>query len=1061
MSRSLIILSLLGTISLACFAGVVNLFGKETKTSRIEDPSWLKPLKYRSIGPAWGGRVSRAAGVAGNPNLYFAATASGGVWRSKNGGTRWKPVFDDQPTSSIGSIAIAPSDPNVIYVGSGEANIRGNVAAGNGIYKSTDGGTTWQHVWKQEGQIGTMVVHPKDPDIAYAAVLGHAFGPNPERGIYRTMDGGKSWKQILSKDPDTGASDVAIDVSNPRILFAGLWQARRKPWTMTSGGPGSGLYQSRDGGDSWKQLKEGLPNGMWGKVGVAVAPSDGRRVYALIEAEEGGLFRSDDGGKKWTRINGDRKLRQRAWYYSTITVHPANPDELWCPQVPMLRSIDGGKAFAFVEGIHHGDHHDIWFDPYNPKRMIGANDGGVDISHDGGETWYAPPLPISQFYHVSVDNRKPFYVSGALQDIGTAQGPSNNLSEEGIHYTDWYGVGGGEAGWVVSDPSNPNIVYAGEYMGYISRYDHRTRQAQNVSIYPENASGLGGESLIYRFQWTAPIVISPHDSRVVYHAANVLFRTDDGGQTWDAISPDLTRNDKSKQKWSGGPITGDNTGVEVYCTIFAVAESPLEAGLIWVGSDDGLVHITRDAGKNWEDVTANIPEIPEWGTVRMIEASHFQAGTAYLAVDAHRLDNMEPYLYRTSDFGKTWERLDGQLPRDIYLHAVREDPISPGLLYVGSEQGVVFTRNDGEVWHSLRLNLPTVAVHDLQVKEDSLVLGTHGRSVWIFEDLHVLRKFEAKLAENQTHLFTAPAAIRWSYSSDYKGGFSEGSAKGENPPQGAFIYYWLKEKPDGAINLEVLDSEGILVRSLSSEPMVLTGFTEYTDEEKKVLDEWVLPTKEGVNRAVWDLRWNGAEMFEGGILDFGYPRIGPMALPGEYTLRLKVDGKVHTEKLLLEPDPRQQVEEADLREQLSFALEVRDSITKLTRTVKRIREIRMRLKTHSELLEGNELSGAAGRLIEALDRLEGRLHNSKAVIAYDILAQEGGAKLYARLDAISMWANSADGAPPQGARELFALQREEVDRSRQELDRFLESDLSEYNREATKLKLPVIYLGGE
>jgi photosystem II stability/assembly factor-like uncharacterized protein len=543
------------------------------KPVKPESPKEFKALKYRNIGPAAGGRVSRAAGVPGNPLLYYAATASGGVWMSGDGGTTWKSVFDDQPISSIGSIAVAASDPNVIYVGSGEANIRGNVAAGNGIYKSIDGGKSWTHVWHQEGQIGTMVVHPKNADIAYAAVLGHAFGPNPERGVYRTRDGGKSWQQVLKKDSDTGASDVAIDPSNPNTLFAGLWQARRFPWDMTSGGPGSGLYVSRDGGDTWKQLAaHGLPDGIWGKVGVAIAPSDGRRIYALIEAEKGGLFRSDDGGENWELATAHRALRQRAWYYTTLTVHPANPNEVWFPQVPMLKTIDGGKTIEYVKGISHGDHHDIWIDPVDPRRMIVANDGGVDITRNGGANWYDPPLPISQFYHVSVDNRHPYWVAGAMQDLGTAQGPSDSLTG-GIHLTDWHDVGGGEAGHVYSDPSDPNIVYAGEYLGIITRYDHRTKESRNVSAWPENPSGWGGGEMKYRFQWTAPIAGSPSDPKVVYHGAQVIFRTRDGGQKWDPISPDLTRNDKTKQRWTGGPITGDGTGVETYGTVFAIGKA--------------------------------------------------------------------------------------------------------------------------------------------------------------------------------------------------------------------------------------------------------------------------------------------------------------------------------------------------------------------------------------------------------------------------------------------------------------------------------------------------------
>jgi len=612
-------------VCLALFA-LTGVASPESDNAKGGPPE-LKPLKYRLLGPAWGGRVSRVAGVAGDPNTCYAAAASGGVWKSVDGGITWKPVFDEQPISSMGSIAVAPSDPNVIYAGSGEANIRGNVAAGNGIYKSVDAGKTWKHVWKQEGQIGTMVIHPADPDIAFAAVLGHAFGPNPERGVYRTKDGGKTWTPALQKDENTGASDVGLDPSNPNIIFAGFWQTRRSPWSMQSGGPGSSLYVSRDGGDTWTRLDgkekgKGLPDGIWGKVGVAVAPSDGRRVYALIEAEQGGLFRSDDGGETWERANASRLLCQRPWYYSTITVHPANPNEIWFPQVSFVKSIDGGKTLTFVK-IKGWDSHDIWIDPKNPKRMIIGSDAGVDISTDGGENWLGCVLPIGQFYHVSVDNRVPFHVAGALQDIGTAQAPSHSLTTAGIRNVDWHSVGGGEAGWVVSDPTDPDIVYAGEYGGYISRYDHRTGQARNVSIYPEDPSGHGAEDMKYRFQWTAPIVLSPHDAKVIYHAGNVLFKSADGGRTWTAISGDLTRNDKTKQQWSGGPITGDNTGVETYCTIFAVAESPVEPGLIWAGSDDGLVHVTRDGGKTWKNVTAAFKGIPEWGTISMIEPSRY------------------------------------------------------------------------------------------------------------------------------------------------------------------------------------------------------------------------------------------------------------------------------------------------------------------------------------------------------------------------------------------------------------------------------------------------------
>jgi photosystem II stability/assembly factor-like uncharacterized protein len=1021
-------------------------------------PEELKGLKFRLLGPAWGGRVSRAAGIAGDPATYYAASASGGVWKSSDGGLNWKPIFDQQPISSIGSIAVAPSDPNVIYVGSGEANIRGNVAAGDGIYKSVDAGKTWTHVWKQEGQIGTMVVHPRNPNIAVAAVLGHAFGPNAQRGVYRTRDGGKTWEQVLKKDDQTGASDVAIDPSNPNILFAGLWQARRFPWELQSGGPGSGLYTSRDGGDTWKQLTgKGLPAGVWGKVGVAVAPSDGRRVYALIEAEQGGLFRSDDGGENWTRVSANRLLRQRPWYYSTITINPANPDEVWCPQVPMLKSIDGGKTFTIVKGIAHGDNHDLWIDPLNPKRMIGADDGGLNISVDGGETWYQPAIPLGQFYHVSVDSRVPFYVAGAMQDIGTAQGPSNSLRSTGIRNTDWYGVGGGEAGWVVSDPSDPNIVYAGEYGGYISRYDHRSRQIKNVGVYPEDPSGHGAEDMKYRFQWTAPIAVSPHNPKVIYHGGNVLFKSEDGGQTWAAISPDLTRNDKTKQKWSGGPITGDNTGVETYCTIFVIAESPVEKGLIWTGSDDGLVHIKRE-GTDWKNVTAAMPGMPEWGTVSMIEPSRTDAGTAWVVVDAHRLDDMHPYLFKTTDYGATWRRLDSSLPQDVYLHSVRVDTVRPEILYLGTERGVMYSTDGGESWKGLKLNLPTVAVHDLVVKGDSLVVGTHGRSIWTFDHLTVVREMSDKVRQSAAHLFSAPDATRWRFD----GGVSD-KWSGENPPSRATFYYWLKEAPKGEVTVDVIDLQGRVVRTLSSKPVPPPGSGDNLAEAEESAKKTALPKQAGVNAGTWDLTCTGADLIKNAKLDAGNPAVGPLALPGTYTLKLTVDGMTETTHIRVQPDPRSKVSEADLRAQFTQAIAIRDEISRLTRDVRQLQSVRQQLASRNELLQGRpsaaQLIKDSSALIAKLDDLESRFHNPKAEVVYDILAFRGGAKLYSRMSALYDAANDSDGPPTQGVREVFAEQRKELDGHEAELKRLIDDDLASLNAVARKLDLPIV-LGG-
>jgi photosystem II stability/assembly factor-like uncharacterized protein len=977
------------------------------------------------------------------------------VWTSNDGGTTWKSVFDDQPISSIGSIAVAPSDPNVIYVGSGEANIRGNVAAGNGIYKSTDGGKTWTHVWDQEGQIGELVVHPRNADVAFAAVLGHAFGPNQERGVYRTRDGGKTWQQVLKKDADTGGSDVAIDPSNPNILFAGLWQARRFPWDLRSGGPGSGIYVSRDGGDSWKQLTgHGLPEGMWGKVGVAIAPSDGRRIYALIEAEKGGLFRSDNGGETWELATAARALRQRAWYYSTMTVNPVNPNEIWFPQVPMLKTIDGGKTLEYVKGLHHGDNHDVWIDPLDPKRMIAANDGGVDITRNGGATWFAPPLPIAQFYHVSADSRQPYWVAGAMQDIGTAQGPSNSLARN-IALADWHDVGGGEAGWVVSAPDDPNIVYAGEYLGIITRYDYRTREARNVTAWPDNPSGHGAEDMKYRFQWTAPIASSPHDPKVIYHGAQVVLRTRDGGFHWEPISPDLTRNDKAKQKWAGGPITGDNTGVETYDTVFVIAESPKQKGLIWAGTDDGQVQVTNDDGKNWKNVTSSMSGLPEWGTVSMIEPSPFDANTAYVTVDAHRLDNTRPFLYKTTDLGRTWTRLDGSLPGNVYLHSVREDPKKRGQLYLATERGVMYSTDGAQTWRSLQLNLPTVAVHDLIVKDDNLVLATHGRSLWILDDLQPIREYDQKIAAEALHLFAPSDAIHWRYGS---GSYGSRSGSFSNPPQGASIYYSLKDEDKSEMKLEVLDDKNQVIRTLSSKARELMG-----SEDNEQKEDPVLSGDAGVQRAVWDLRYEGAHKIKGGKVDTGDPDQGPRVPPGAYSVRLTGGGHTVTAPIRVVADPRGDLSPQDLAAQSALALRVRDDVSKVTDMVNELRSVRDQLKARKAALEGRKSEPEVAALLKdseaaiaRADAIEDRLHNPTAEVVYDILAMRGGTRLYSRLAFLQLSVVDAEAAPTAGMTQVLEEEEKELAALEGDTKQFMDVDLAKINQRASQLNVPFV-----
>ncbi|HET7441254.1 MAG TPA: hypothetical protein VFJ47_08135, partial [Terriglobales bacterium] len=680
----------------------------------------FKGMKYRVIGPFRGGRSLTAAGIPGDPTTYYFGATGGGVWKSTDGAMTWVSVFDKEGVGSIGSVALSASDPNTVYVGTGEACIRGNISHGDGIYKSLDGGKTWKNVGLRDSRaIGKVIVHPTNPDIVFVAALGHPFGPNPERGIFRTTDGGKTWEKVLYKDENTGGIDIAFDPHNPNILFASLWQARRTPWSLSSGGPGSGIYRSNDGGTTWKQLQgHGLPKGPYGRVGVAVA-ANSERVYALIEANDRGLYRSDDNGESWQLVNGSHSLVQRPWYYMHVIADPQDAETVYILNVDFYRSSDGGRSFNKVK-VPHGDNHGLWIDPRDPRRMIATNDGGATVTLDRGKTWTREDnQPTAQFYHVITDTRSPYYVYGAQQDNSTIAIASR--SDEGnINRSNWYAVGGGEAGYIAPYPTDPNIVYAGDYEGNLTRFDKHTGQIKNIAVLPELSDAHGAANLEHRFQWTAPLITSPHDPNTLYYGGERVFKTTDGGMHWEAISPDLTRNDKSKQQASGGSITIDDTGTEYYDTVFSIAESPITKGLIWVGTDDGLIQLTRDGGKSWNNVTPK--ELPEWSRISLVEASPLDAGTAYLAADRHQLDDLHPYIYKTSDYGKTWARLGKGIPDGSFVRAVREDPKKRGLLYAGTETGVYVSFNDGADWRPMKLNLPTVPIHDLVIKNDDLVL---------------------------------------------------------------------------------------------------------------------------------------------------------------------------------------------------------------------------------------------------------------------------------------------------------------------------------------------------
>ncbi len=1032
--------------------------------SSATETSPLAGFKFRAIGPAAGGRVLAVTGIPGQPNLYYFGGAESGVFKSTDGGLNWTAVFEKEPVAAIGAIAVAPSDSNIVWVGTGEACIRGDISFGNGVYKSTDAGKTWQHMGLDDTRhIGRVIIDPKNPNIVFVAALGHAFGPNSERGVFRTTDAGKTWQKVLYKDDHTGASDVAFDPSNSEIVYAGLWQAQRTPWSLVSGGPGSGLYKSTDGGTSWKQLTgHGLPHGIMGKIGVAVATSNPNRVYALIESKEGALWRSDDGGENWQVVNKEHALSQRAWYYTHITVDPNNADVVYCPQVPLLKSIDGGKTFQTMSQ-GHGDNHAIWIDPDNSQRMIDGNDGGVIITNDGGRTWLRPDLPISEFYHVAADNRDPYFVCGEMQDLGGVCGPSRTDGGR-IALSDWYDVGGGESGFAIPDPVDHNLVYANGYDGDITQYDLRTKQARVINVYPEDPMGWPASALKYRFQWTAPIMISTHDHQQIFLGGNQLFRTTDGGTNWEAISPDLTRNDKSKQESSGGPITKDNTSVEYYDTIFAVAESPIEAGLIWVGTDDGLIQLTRDGGKTWKNVTPPKSTLPEWGLVSTIDPSPHEAGTAYVAVDFHKLDNLDPYILKTTDFGKTWTRIDAGLPKGSYAHVVREDPVRKGLLYAGTETHLWISFDDGAHWQSFMNNLPTAPIHDLliQKKANDLLVATHGRSLYILDNLAPVQEWNSQIAESEAYLFPPESAVR-----AHGRGFFRGAANpiGMNPPNGVVIDYYLKSAPKGDATLTILSADGKAVRSFTTakkneKPAGGEGTSGETEQPGPGRVP-IPPKQAGLNQFIWDMRYEPPTLIEHGVLWNRGGTLGPAAVPGKYTVKLTVDGKDLSQSFELKLDPRVKVPQTDLEAQLRLSLTLRDKMSTISKTVNRIQSIQTQISSLEGHLGDNPAHKAfqqAGRdLDQKLQAVKQRLYQTNLRETEDVLNYP--IQLYNKFSSLSSWVQSADAAPTKSEYEVAEALSKDLDGAMNDLNALLSKDLADFNKRARQENIPNIFTG--
>jgi photosystem II stability/assembly factor-like uncharacterized protein len=1014
--------------------------------------SLFSAMRWRQVGPFRGGRVLAVTGVPGEPSVFYFGAAAGGVWRSSDAGANWEPLFDKEDTASVGAIAVAPSDHNIIYVGTGEACIRGNISYGNGVYKSIDRGKNWKNIGlRNTRHIGAVIVDPKNPNIVFVAALGHAYGSNEERGLFRTTDGGATWQKVLYKDDKTGAIDVVFDPNNSNTLFASLWEVYRTPWSLSSGGPGSGLYKSIDGGSTWTRFEgHGLPGGIMGRIGVSVSGADSNRVYAMVESKEGGLYRSDDGGDTWVRINEDGRLRQRAWYFTHIFADPKSADTVYVLNTGMFRSVDGGRTFDLLPAPH-GDHHGLWIDPDNPQRLVNGNDGGATVSTDAGKTWSTQyNQPTAQFYHLITDDRWPYYIYGAQQDNSTIA--IKSYDDDGvIGRQDWYAVGGGESGYIAPYPPDPNIVYA-DAEGLITRFDKRTEQVVDISVLPLDVSGNGAEKLPHRFNWTSPLFVSPHDPNTLYSAAEMVFKSTNNGQSWTAISPDLTRNDKSKQKPSGGPITLDITSVEYFDTIFTLAESPLKKDMLWAGTDDGLVHLSTNGGQNWNNVTPK--DLPEWSMISIVEPSHHDASAAYLAVDRHKLDDFRPFIYRTRDNGKSWTLIANGIPKGSYVRSVREDPKGKGLLFAGTETGVYFSFDDGANWQPLKLNLPVVPIHDLNIHNDDLAVATHGRAFWVLDDITPLRQIDANSLNAEMILYKPEVALRL----HLPDAIERRGPVGDNPPPGAIIDYYFKVAPKDEVKLEILDSDGKLVRAFSSKASKEAEQPqEWPDLAKEIT---TLPAAVGMNRYAWNLRWESPVKIPGAFYPGLGPR-GPIALPGKYTVKLTAGGRTETQPLELVLDPRvKNVTPEDLRKQFELAMQVRQANADLHRAVNQIRELRSSVKALRLRMADEPRFKPVLSQLDALDKkmtpveeelMQVNMKGSEGNLAFPNMLNE-------QLDTFSAIVQAGDSAPTQQQYEVFKVLRTRLDQQLAAWKQIVTSDVPALNDTIRKLDLPVLYL---
>jgi photosystem II stability/assembly factor-like uncharacterized protein len=1045
---------LTAAICLLCFSAIAqNTKNKKTVVASPKEETTELPLlskvKYRSIGPYRGGRSAAATGSYKNKTTFYFGATGGGVWKTIDGGNNWKNISDKYYGGTIGAVAVAPSDESVVYVGEGENSMRGNVAEGlGGMWRSDDAGKTWKNIGLKDGRhIIRIVIHPSDANTVWVAVMGHLFGPNEERGIYKTTDGGKTWKKTLYINNQTGCSDLVMEPGNPSVFYAGMWRVIRTPYSMESGGEGSGMYKSMDGGETWTAInnKKGLPKGIWGIVGVAVAPSNTDKIYALIENKDGGLYMSPDAGESWTLMSSDNNIRQRAWYYTKVFVDPKNENLVYCPNVNFMVSRDGGYTFQSSNTAPpHGDHHDLWIDPADGNRMIVADDGGAQVSFDGGNNWSTMNnQPTAQFYRVSTDNAVPYRILGAQQDNSTVRIKSRTTGS-GITERDWEVTAGSESGYVVADPTNPDIVYGGNYGGYLSRLDHRTGENRAINVWPDNPMGAGADVQKYRFQWNFPIFFSPHNPKRLYTAGNHLFVSENEGQSWERLGGDLTTNDKSKQASSGGPITKDNTSVEYYCTIFTAAESVREKDVLWTGSDDGLIHVSRDGGKNWENVTP--PEAGKWMMWNCVDTDPHKNGTAYFAGTKYKLDDFAPYLFKTEDYGKTWQKITNGIPAKHFTRAIRVDKKRAGLLYAGTEYGMYISYDDGANWQSFQLNLPVVPITDLTIKNNDLIVATQGRSFWVIDDLTLVQEKGRIIPSKESYVFAINPTYRLEGGGrrGRRGAATTEPNTGENPPSGVVINYYLKG---------VTDSSKCTITFYDKQNKLLKTFSTNAKEAASKID-----ISEGMNQFIWDMNHAAGERIDGMILWNG--GIGAVkAVPGVYRAKVEYKSEIHDVPFEIKADPIYKMTEADYDAQVGFLLQVRDKFNDIQKAIRNIRTVRTQindLNSRIDLKANKEIKQMSDSVTKQLTTIEEALYQTKSKSGQDVL--NFPIRLNDKIAGLWGVAASGQNPPTKQAVETFADLAAQTDLQLNKLQGVMSNELKQLNKLINERQVPVIGL---